>query len=79
VWAKDPAGCAAIGTPAAADFAVITVATFRDGPSAAYGNFGAMSGGKATLNASGPRSIALEQSTPDALTIDGKAYIRCTP
>ena len=79
VWAKDPAGCAAIGTPAAADFAVITNATFRDGPSAAYGNFKALVGGKLTLQASGPRTVALEQSTPDALTIDGKAYVRCTP
>ena len=79
VWAKDPAGCAAIGSATAADFAVITTATFRDGPSAAYGNFGALAEGKLTLQASGPRSVALEQSTPDALTIDGKAYIRCTP
>lgn len=82
VWAKDPAACAAIGTPAAADFAVITVSTFRDGPSAVYGNFGGMTGGKKTLQgggAAGQRSIALEQSAPDALTIDGKAYVRCTP
>ena len=79
VWSKDPAGCAAIGSATAADFAVITTSTFRDGPSAVYGNFGALTGGKLTLQASGPRSVALEQTTPDALTIDGKAYVRCTP
>ena len=82
VWAKDAAGCAAIGTATAADFAVITGSTFRDGPSAAYGNFGALAGGKATLTAggtSGQRSIAVEQTSPGALTIDGKAFVRCTP
>ena len=82
VWVKDAASCAAVGTPNAADFAVITTSTFRDGPSASYGNFGALKDGKGTLQAggaSGQRSIAIEQSTPDALTIDGKAYVRCTP
>jgi len=82
VWAKDAAACAAIGTSSEADFAVITTSTFRDGPSAAYGNFGALKDGKETLaagGASGQRSIAVEQTSPDALTIDGKAYVRCSP
>jgi hypothetical protein len=82
VWAQDAAGCAAIGTAAEADFAVITGSTFRDGPSAAYGNFGALADGKTTLDAggsSGQRSIAIELTAPDALTIDGKALVRCTP
>ena len=82
VWAKDAAGCAAIGTATEADFAVITGSTFRDGPSAAYGNFGALTDGKTTLEAggsSGQRSIAIELTAPDALTIDGKALVRCTP
>ncbi len=78
VWAKDAAGCAAIGTAAEADFAVITLATFRDGPSALFGNFKALADGKTTLMA-GDRSIALEQSSADALSIDGTAYVRCTP
>ncbi|OJX18323.1 MAG: hypothetical protein BGO82_19345 [Devosia sp. 67-54] len=82
VWAKDAAACAATGTASEADFAVITGSTFRDGPSASYGNFGALVDGKATLEAgggSGSRTIAIAQTSPDALTIDGKAYIRCTP
>ena len=82
VWVLDAAGCAAIGTPGASGFAVITTSTFRDGPSAAYGNFGALVGGKLTLQAGGAggqRSIAVEQTTADALTIDGKSYVRCTP
>jgi hypothetical protein len=82
VWAKDAAACAAIGTATETDFAVITGSTFRDGPSASYGNFGPLADGKATLEAggsAGSRSIAIEQTSPDALTIDGKAYIRCTP
>jgi hypothetical protein len=78
VWAADASACATIDT-ASAGFAVITGSTFRDGPSAAYGNFGPLADGKATLEASGPRSIAIEQTSPDALTIDGKAYVRCTP
>ena len=82
VWATDAAACAAIGTATEANFAVITSSTFRDGPSAAYGNFSALKDGKGTLaagGASGQRSIAVEQASPDALTIDGKAYVRCSP
>jgi hypothetical protein len=82
VWATDAAACAAIGTATEANFAVITSSTFRDGPSAAYGNFSALKDGKGTLasgGASGQRSIAVEQTAPDALTIDGKAYVRCSP
>lgn len=82
VWAADAASCAAIDTAGASNFAVITSATFRDGPSASYGNFGQMTGGKLTINAggaSGQRTIVVEQTSPDALTVDGKALIRCTP
>ena len=82
VWATDAAACGAIGSATEANFAVITTSTFRDGPSAAYGNFGALKDGKSTLavgGASGQRSISIEQTSPDALTIDGKAYIRCSP
>jgi hypothetical protein len=81
VWAKDAAGCASIGT-ATADFAVITLSTFRNGPSACYGNFGPLADGKGTLAvgcSSGPKTVALEQSTPDALTVDGMALVRCKP
>jgi hypothetical protein len=81
VWAADASACATIDT-ATSGFAVITGSTFRDGPSASYGNFGPLADGKATLEAggaSGSRSITIEQAAPDALTIDGKAYVRCTP
>ncbi|HVY51333.1 MAG TPA: hypothetical protein VHA07_07175 [Devosia sp.] len=81
VWAVDAASCATIGT-ATSGFAVITTATFRDGPSAFYGNFGALADGKITLSvggAGGSRTISLEQTSPDSLSIDGKAYTRCTP
>src|SRR5690606_3067376 len=37
VWAVDAAGCGVVDTPAATDFAVITRATFRDGPKAYFG------------------------------------------
>ena len=82
VWATDAAACAAIGTATEANFAVSTSSTFRDGPSAAYGNFSALKDGKGTLaagGASGQRTIQVEQTSPDALTIDGKAYVRCSP
>jgi hypothetical protein len=81
VWAVDAAGCGVIDTPAATDFAVITRATFRDGPKAYFGNFGPLVDGKLSVTvraAQGTRSIALEQTAPDALTVDGKALIRCT-
>ena len=82
VWATDASVCAAIGSPSATGFAVITVSTFRDGPSASYGNFGTLKDGKLTLqmgNGTGQRSVSIEQTTPDALTVDGKAYVRCVP
>lgn len=78
VWAKDAATCATIGDPAASGFAVITTATYRDGPSAEFGAFGKMDGGKISLEV-GDKTVALEQSSPDALTIDGVAMVRCTP
>lgn len=78
VWVADAADCAAIGTAAAKNFAVITSSTFRDGPTAEYGNFGGLADGKAELKA-GQRSVSIAQTTPDALTIDGKAYVRCVP
>jgi hypothetical protein len=63
-------------------FAVITNSTFRDGPSACYGNFSALADGKGTFSMScsgAPRTVQVEQSTPDALTIDGTAMTRCKP
>ena len=82
VWAKDAAGCAQIDQAGATDFAVITLATFRDGASACYGSFGALADGKGTLNASCSgvkKSVAIAQSAPDALTVDGTALVRCKP
>jgi len=82
VWVADAADCANIGTSAAQNFAVITSSTFRDGPTAAYGNFAGLVDGKGTLKAggaNGQRSISIAQTTPDALTIDGKDYVRCVP
>jgi len=82
VWAKDAAGCGQIDQPSATGYAVITGSTFRDGPAACYGNFGGLADGKASLAmgcSSGPRTVAVEQSTPDALTIDGVAMVRCKP
>ena len=83
VWAKDAAGCAALGSPAATDFAVITVSTFRNGPSALYGNFGrGLKDGKASFtmgDTSGQQTLTLEQSTPDTLTVNGVAMVRCVP
>ena len=82
VWAKDAAGCAAVGTPTATDFAVITVSTFRNGPSALFGNFKKLVDGKTMLKmggASGQKTVAIEQTAPDAITVDGTALVRCTP
>ena len=81
VWAVDAAGCGVVDQPGAANFAVITRATFRDGEKAYFGSFGPLVDGKATLTvraAQGSRTIALEQTATDALTVDGKALIRCT-
>ena len=81
VWAVDAAGCGVVDTPTATDFAVITRSTFRDGPKAYFGNFGPLVDGKLSITmraAQGTRTIALEQTAPDALTVDGKALIRCT-
>ena len=78
VWVKDAATCAAIGTPSATDFAVITAATFRNGPAANYGNFKGLADGKGTLTA-GSLTVTLEQTGPDALTVNGVAMVRCVP
>jgi hypothetical protein len=78
VWVKDAATCAAIGTPSATDFAVITPSTFRNGPSAVYGNFKGLADGKGTLTA-GTQKITLEQTGPDALAVNGVAMVRCVP
>ena len=44
---------------------MITVSTFRDGPSAVYGNFGGLTDGKETLQGGGPpASAALRSSSP---------------
>ena len=82
VWAVDAAGCAAIDQPAAANFAVVTTSTFRDGPKAYFGNFAGLVDGKLSVTvraAAGTRTIAIEQAAPDTLTVDGKALIRCVP
>jgi len=78
VWAKDAATCAMIGEPSATGFAVITTSTYRTGPSAEFGAFGAMTDGKISLEV-GDKTVALEQTSPDTLTIDGVAMVRCTP
>lgn len=80
VWAVDAAGCAAVDQPNATDFAVITRSTFRDGPKSYFGQFGALQAGKLSITvraAQGTRTIVIEQTTLDALTVDGKALIRC--
>ena len=83
VWAKDAATCGTLAAPAAGDFAVITLSTFRNGPSALFGNFaGGLKDGKASFNmggASGQQTLTLEQSAPDALTVNGTAMVRCVP
>ena len=83
VWAKDAAGCAALGSPTATDFAVITVSTFRNGPNALYGNFAkGLKDGKASFTmggSAGQQTLTLEQSSPDALTVNGVAMVRCVP
>ena len=77
VWAKDAATCATIADPAASGFAVITGISYRDGPRASFVKLGKENGGKLTI-AAGSRTINVEQSAPDALTIDGVAMVRCT-
>jgi hypothetical protein len=80
VWAVDATACGVVDQPSASDFAVITRSTFRDGPKAYFGNFGPATDGKLSITvraAQGTRTIAIEQTTPDALTVDGKALIRC--
>ena len=83
VWAKDAATCTTLGSAAAGDFAVITLSTFRNGPSALYGNLaGGLKDGKASFSvggASGQQTVALEQTSPDALTVNGVAMVRCSP
>lgn len=80
VWAVDAATCGTVDTAGATNFAVITRSTFRDSDKPYFGNFRPLEDGKLTVKvraAQGTRSIALEQSAPDALSIDGKALIRC--
>lgn len=81
-WAVDAAACGTIDQPGStARFAVVTANSFRDGPSAGYGNFGPLVDGKLTASVVGGStpSITLEQSAPDTLTVNGTAMIRCTP
>jgi hypothetical protein len=77
VWAVNAEACATVDQPGGSGYAVITSATFRDGASASYGNFGQLKGGALTIKA-GARSIDIAQTTPDALTIAGTSYVRCT-
>jgi hypothetical protein len=81
VWAVDAATCGTVDQAGATNFAVITRTTFRDSDKAYFGNFAALADGKLSITvraASGTRTIALEQTAPDALSVDGKAMIRCT-
>ena len=76
-----PAACGTVDQPGASNFAVITRSTFRDGDKAYFGNFGALADGKLSITvraAQGSRTIAVEQTAPDTLNVDGKAMIRCT-
>jgi hypothetical protein len=80
VWALDTASCATVDQAGATNFAVITRKTFRDGPKGYFGTFGPLVDGKLSITvraAQGTRTIVLEQSAADALTVDGKALIRC--
>lgn len=80
VWAVDAAACGAVDQPNASNFAVITRSTFRDGPKSYFGQFGALEAGKLSITvraAQGTRTIVIEQAMPDALTVDGKALVRC--
>lgn len=83
VWATDAATCATLGAPAPGAFAVITLSTFRNGPSALFGNFASgLKDGKASFNmggAGGPQLLSLEQSAPDTLTVNGVPMVRCVP
>jgi len=81
VWAVDAATCGTVDQPGATNYAVITRSTFRDGDKTYFGNFGALADGKLSITvraASGTRTIAIEQTAPDTLSVDGKAMIRCT-
>lgn len=80
VWALDAASCASVDQTGATNFAVVTRKTFRDGPKGYFGTFGPLVDGKLSITvraAQGTRTIVMEQSAPDALTVDGKALIRC--
>ena len=83
VWASDAAGCAAIGTPDEKDISVLTLSTYRAGASACYGNFaGGLKDGMASFNmlcTAGTLALGLQQSTPDALVINGRSMVRCKP
>jgi hypothetical protein len=81
VWAVDATTCGTVDQPGATNFAVITRSTFRDGDKTYFGSFGALEDGKLSITvraAQGTRTIALEQTAPDTLSVDGKAMIRCT-
>jgi hypothetical protein len=81
VWAVDAATCGTVDQAGATNYAVITRSTFRDGDKTYFGNFGPLADGKLSITvraASGTRTIAVEQTAPDTLSVDGKAMIRCT-
>jgi hypothetical protein len=81
VWAVDAATCGTVDQAGATNFAVITRSTFRDGDKTYFGNFGPLADGKLSITvraASGTRTIAVEQTAADTLSVDGKAMIRCT-
>ena len=81
VWAVDAATCRTVDQAGAANFAVITRSTFRDGDKTYFGSFGALADGKLSITvraAQGTRTIVLEQAAADMLSVDAKAMIRCT-
>ncbi len=82
VWVADAADCATIGS-GNGRFAVITLSTYRDGPSAIYGNFAkGLTNGTVTFTLAAPAgqmALVLAQSAPDQLLINGQPMVRCSP
>jgi hypothetical protein len=82
VWATDAAACGTVDQSGATGYTVITTSTFREGDATMFGNFKPMADGKLTVSitdGANRRDVVLEQTSLDALTVDGQALIRCTP
>jgi hypothetical protein len=81
VWSDTHAACAKIDQHNSGRFAVLTRATFRDGPHAYFGNFGPLVDGTMRItvrSSSGTRKVFLRQTISGSLDIDGRSYVRCT-